>query len=252
MTATRTLETDGPEYTIDELAAEARVPSRTIRFYQSKGALPGPLIRGRVAFYGTAHVERLRLIAELQDRGLRIKAIRDLVGRIDKGELALNEWLGLEQQLQTPWANDKPRVLSEEELYGLAGDRRPGLIGDLVQVRLIKRQGDGFLVPSPGLLQVSMRLEGAGVDLETSAGGGALVRKHLAKLAADLAEYFFKRAGKGMGRQATAQDLGEAFEQLRPKSQEAIQFIFAQEMSRELRRLVESGKTAQLPVRKKK
>ena len=29
------------EYTIDELATLTRVPSRTIRFYQSKGALPG-------------------------------------------------------------------------------------------------------------------------------------------------------------------------------------------------------------------
>ena len=38
-------------YTIDELAAVARVPSRTIRFYQSKGALMPPEIRGRLAIY---------------------------------------------------------------------------------------------------------------------------------------------------------------------------------------------------------
>ena len=30
------------EYTIDELAAVSQVPSRTIRFYQSKGAMPRP------------------------------------------------------------------------------------------------------------------------------------------------------------------------------------------------------------------
>src|SRR5215831_186557 len=95
-----------PEYTIDELAQVSEVPSRTIRFYQSKGALPRPQIRGRVAFYGPAHVERLKLIASLQDRGLRIDAIRDLVARIDKGELDVNEWLGIEQQLQASWAND--------------------------------------------------------------------------------------------------------------------------------------------------
>src|SRR3954462_10237836 len=98
------------EYTIDELAAASEVPSRTIRFYQSKGALPRPLIRGRVAFYGPAHVERLKLIARLPDRGLRIDAIRELCSRIDKGELDVNEWLGIDAQLEVSWANDQPRT----------------------------------------------------------------------------------------------------------------------------------------------
>ena len=73
--------------TIDELSALTQVSSRTIRFYQAKGALPRPTIRGRVAFYDDTHVERLKLIAELQDRGLRIKAIKDLVQKLDRGEL---------------------------------------------------------------------------------------------------------------------------------------------------------------------
>ena len=58
--------------TIDELAAQVGVPTRTIRFYQARGALMRPEIRGRVAYYGDAHVERIKLIAQLQDRGLRI------------------------------------------------------------------------------------------------------------------------------------------------------------------------------------
>src|ERR1700733_5255583 len=104
-------------YTIDERAAAAQAPSRTIRFYQSQGALMAPEIRGRVAYYGPAHMERLKLIAQLQDRGLRIDAIRDLVSSIDKGELDLAEWLGVEQQVQAPWANDQPRTMTEAELY---------------------------------------------------------------------------------------------------------------------------------------
>ncbi|MDP6080909.1 MAG: AMP-binding protein, partial [Arenicellales bacterium] len=47
------------EYTIDELAAETQVPSRTIRFYQSKKALPAPERRGRKAVYTAEHAERL-------------------------------------------------------------------------------------------------------------------------------------------------------------------------------------------------
>ena len=63
-----------------------------------------PEIRGRVAYYGKQHVERLKLIAQLQDRGLRIDAIGDLMKRIDRGEVDLAEWLGVEEQMQAPWA----------------------------------------------------------------------------------------------------------------------------------------------------
>src|SRR5215471_17740244 len=114
-------EAERTEYTIDELAGVARVPSRTIRFYQSRGALMAPEIRGRVAYYGQPHVERLELIAKLQDRGLRIDAIRDLLASIDRGEVDLAEWLGVEHEVQASWSNDQPRTVSEEELYELAG-----------------------------------------------------------------------------------------------------------------------------------
>ncbi|MGH7270299.1 MAG: MerR family transcriptional regulator, partial [Polyangiaceae bacterium] len=147
------------EYTIDELAASAKVPSRTIRFYQSRGALMPPEIRGRVAYYGPAHIERLKLIAQLQDRGLRIEAIRDLLTSIDRGEVDLAEWLGVERQVQAPWANDQPRTLTEEELYQLAGSRRPGLLADLLRTGTIERRGDVYLVESPALLAIAMKLE---------------------------------------------------------------------------------------------
>src|SRR6516164_98771 len=134
---TTTAEPERGEYTIDELASVSRLPSRTIRFYQSRGALMPPEIRGRVAYYGPAHVERLKLIAQLQDRGLRIDAIRDLLASIDRGELDLAEWLGVEQQVQAPWANDQPRTVSEQELYELAGTQRPGLLSDLARAHLV-------------------------------------------------------------------------------------------------------------------
>ena len=112
---------DRPEYTIDELAALARLPSRTIRFYQSRGALMPPEIRGRVAYYGPAHLERLKLIAQLQDRGLSIDAIRDLLASIDKGELDLAEWLASSRRCsrrgpttsRAPWA--RPSSTSSPE-----------------------------------------------------------------------------------------------------------------------------------------
>jgi DNA-binding transcriptional MerR regulator len=242
-------ETEPTGYTIDELASAARVPSRTIRFYQSRGALMPPEIRGRVAHYGEGHVERLKLIAQLQDRGLRIDAIGDLLASIDRGEMDLAEWLGVEQQVQAPWANDQPRTLNEEELYELAGTRRPGLIADLVRTRLAERHRDVYLVRSPALLAIAMKLEAAGIDLETASLASALVRKHLTRLSEDVVALFMKRAGDG---EIAARDLGNVFESLRPLGTEAVRVIFGRAMERELRKLYESGKMAKLPGRARK
>ncbi len=232
------------EFTIDELASAARLPSRTIRFYQSRGALMPPEIRGRVAYYGPGHLERLKLIAQLQDRGLRIDAIRDVLGSIDRGELDLAEWLGVEEQVQAPWANDRARTLTEEDLYALAGSRRPGLIADLTRTKLVARHGDVYLVKSPALLSIAMKLEAAGVDLETAARASALVRKYVSRAAAGLVELFVRNADEN---ELAPRDMGKLFETLRPLGTEAVRVIFGRAMERELRKLYESGRMAKIP-----
>ncbi len=235
------------EYTIDELASVARVPSRTIRFYQARGALMPPEIKGRVAYYGKPHVERLKLIAQLQDRGLRIDAIRDLVASIDRGEVALAEWLGVEQQVQASWANDRPRTVTEDELYELAGTKRPGLLADLVRTRLVERTGDVYLLRSPALLAMAMKLEPVGIDLETAAASSALLRKHMSRAATDLVKLFVKRAENG-----EVEDLGKLLESLRPVGIDAVRVIFGRAMERALRELFESGRMAKIKGKKKK
>jgi DNA-binding transcriptional MerR regulator len=235
--------------TIDELAANVGVPTRTIRFYQARGALMRPEIRGRVAYYGDGHVERLKLIAQLQDRGLRIDAIRDLVTSIDKGELDLAEWLGIEQEVQTPWADDQARTVDEAGLYALAGDRRPGLVADLVRAKLAVRHGEVFLVPSPQLLGIAMRLVAAGIDLTTAVEAAEILSKQLGRAVKDLVELFVRGV-----RQGTVA-LGEpevTFSTLRPLGIEAVKLLFAREMERELRKLVESGALRALRGRKKR
>jgi DNA-binding transcriptional MerR regulator len=247
MAAGQTSDPPSPhEYTIDELASLARVPSRTIRFYQSRGALMPPELRGRVAYYGPAHVERLKLIARLQDRGLRMDAIRDVVTSIDRGELDLAELLGIEQQVQTPWANDSARTVNEAELLELVGTERPGLIADLIRAQLVERRGEVYLVGSPALLQISMKLDAVGIDLDTTVAAGEIVRKHLGRAVGDLVSLFLKRASEGHVRVAEPIKL---FQALRPTGLEAVRVIFGREMEHALRKLVESGELVKLPSR---
>ncbi|MBK9036062.1 MAG: MerR family transcriptional regulator [Myxococcales bacterium] len=235
--------------TIDELAAQVGVPTRTIRFYQARGALMRPEIRGRVAYYGDAHVERLKLIAQLQDRGLRIDAIRDLVAGIDKGELDLAEWLGIEQEVQAPWADDSARTVDEAGLYALTGSKRPGLVADLVRAKLIARHGDVYLVASPALLGIAMKLAGAGIDLPTATRSAEVLRKHLGRAVKDLVELFVD--GIKDGGVALA-DPEATFATLRPLGIEAVKVLFAREMEAELRRLLEAGAIKALRGRKRR
>lgn len=238
-------------YTIDELTVVTGIPSRTIRFYQTAGALQAPLKIGRVGFYGPEHVERLELIGRLQDRGLRMRAIKDLVDQIEHGELVLDEWLGLGDQLQSAWSDDNPQVLTTTQIAELTGEQRPGFLAELIRQGLIESQGDErWLVQSPGLLQVAAQLQRAGVDVDVAAGAGKILQKHMSKAALELASYFAEHAGEGFG--STLPRIAEVFRVLKPLGLESVRLIFAREMEQVLRRMVESGEAAKLDKRRRR
>ncbi|HEY8073477.1 MAG TPA: MerR family transcriptional regulator [Labilithrix sp.] len=229
--------------TIDDLASSSQVPSRTIRFYQSKGVLPKPEIRGRVAYYGEPHLDRLKLIAQLQDRGLQIDAIREVLTRVDRGEVDVTDWLGIDAQLREPWVDDKPTTVGEDQVYEIVGRRRVGLLADLLRSKLVERRGHVYLVPSPALLTIAGRLEAAGVDIVEAVKGGELLKKHLERAARDLIELFVKRGDMIVDPELVAA--------VRPAVLDAVHLVFAQAMEREIRGLVESGKTARVKKRRR-
>lgn len=240
-----------PAYTIDELAAHTGIPSRTIRFYQSSGALQKPARRGRVAYYGPEHVERLALIGQLQDRGLRMRAIADLVERIDRGEVALDEWLGLAGELKSSWTDDTPQVLSATELEAKIGSRRPGFLADLVRHTLVESQPNGtYLVASPRMLELALEAEDAHVGLDITAEATRLLHKHLERAASELSEHLVEELGAIEGADTNVGQMTEALRRLRPVTQEWVRLIFAREMERVLRERIESGEAT--PKRKKK
>lgn len=241
------------EYTIDELTAASGVPSRTIRFYQSSGVLPKPDKRGRIAYYDHHHLERLELIGKMQDRGLRMRAIKDLVDQIDRGEVVLQEWLGLEEQLSSAWVDDAPRVMSRAELDELLGERRPGFLAELARAGTVELQADdAYLVPSPGLLQMAARLDDAGVSVEVATGASAILQRHLARAAKELAAHFAEHAGDGFGSGETVTGIRDAFRELRSIGPESVRLIFAREMEQVLRKMVESGEATRIDKKKKR
>lgn len=69
---------------VEELARRGETSVDTIRFYQRQGILSPPQREGRLAWYGPEHVERLRRVRELRQRGFTLAIIRRfLAGQLD-------------------------------------------------------------------------------------------------------------------------------------------------------------------------
>ncbi len=82
-----TNEKDGDTYTIGELARQADVTPRTIRFYVTEGLLSPPEGAGRAAVYTAGHLIRLELIKLLKEEFLPLAEIRDLLAGLAQAEI---------------------------------------------------------------------------------------------------------------------------------------------------------------------
>src|ERR1700736_3762819 len=170
-------------HNIDNLAHLSGVPSRTIRFYNTQGLLPAPLMRGRVAYYNREHLLVLNLIKELKDQqNLPLDVIKQLLEiRAQHGEVQMN--LALKQRLLRPLTSGGQEVkLSKEELMqqvDVTAERvdelaRQGLLFPLEIEGKTQYSGDDVL-----LLQLYRRLEQIGLPIALP----ALIRFQLRQLA---------------------------------------------------------------------
>ena len=224
-------------YTIDQLAAKTGIPSRTIRFYQAKGVLAPPERRGRVAFYDDSHAERLKIVADLQDKGLRLRAIRDYILTPDADSDSVKQWLGIGQRIDDTFGDD-PVLLSEDELKELLEQPPAGTLALLRRHGAIKLEGQGisarYRVESPMLLKVAARFEQAGISIETTLKFHEILGKHLSRAADEVVEHALAHLGKGFGRSSKPEDVAQAVDCLDPNAPggHTTHLIFAREIRR--------------------
>lgn len=65
--------------TMDELCTATGESARTVRFYIVNGLLGGPTGSGPAARYPASNVDRLRIIRTLQDQGVQLSRIREVL-----------------------------------------------------------------------------------------------------------------------------------------------------------------------------
>jgi DNA-binding transcriptional MerR regulator len=148
------------EYRIEQLARTAGVAVDTIRFYQGKGLLDAPRRDGRVTWYGDNHLERLKRIRELQQRGFTLTVIqRFLAGELEPSDESLVA------AVTRPLV---PQTLTLTELAERSGVAAP-LLASLQQAGLLVpvEGGDEPLYPADDLeaIAAGMQLIAAGVPL---------------------------------------------------------------------------------------
>ncbi len=230
-----------PAMTLEELAEATGVAPRTIRYYQTKKLLQPPTKDGkdaRLARYGADHVERLRLVGELHDRGLKLPAIRDLLESGD-ATTRVSDWLGLDESLRGAWDPDPARIFNREELAQLLTSSPPGTQGLLEDSHLVIRQGSSWLVPNPSLLSLTIGLVNDGVRPDLVVEAGLILQTNLRKASDQLIELFVKALSEGFG---NGSDAGSLVHALRPVAGDAARMIFGQQLELSIEELLADTK----------
>ena len=170
------------EFTVDQLAQDAKLPVSTIRMYQHRGLIEPPEKRGRVGYYGEGHRERLRLIAQLQDRGFSLAAIKEAVDSWTSGA-SLNDLLGVRDI--APGLATEPVRTSPAELAKKFGDIEvtQADIQRANEVGLIVIDGSDVLVRTPEFLEIGPEVAGHGVPISVMLDEYDAMRKATKKTA---------------------------------------------------------------------
>jgi DNA-binding transcriptional MerR regulator len=244
------------EYRIDDLARAAGTTVRNVRAYQDRGLLPPAARRGRVNVYADSHLERLRLIAQLLDRGHTLAGIKELLDAWESGR-GLGGVLGLVAEVTAPWTDEAPtRVTRAELVESFHGVEDHESIAAAVRLGVLRPAGpmdgtaspdscESFLVPSPALLAVAAELHALGVPLPAVIAHLEELRGDIGHVARRFVEFsavhvFARYAGHRLTDAEAAETLGTV-RRLRPLSQAVVDAELARAMRLEAARLLEAA-----------
>ncbi|MBC7270696.1 MAG: MerR family transcriptional regulator [Streptomyces sp.] len=175
--------------TVDELAAQAGVTVRTVRFYSTRGLLPPPVIGPRrVGQYGRAHLARLELIEELQRQGMTLAGIERYLQQLPP-DLSAHD-LAIQRAVVASWAPDSEELVTREELQRRAGRALDDdEVERLVAMDVVRSGPDGYHVDL-GVLRLGVRLLDVPLSQEAILAARKVLTEHSRAAAQDLARLF--------------------------------------------------------------
>lgn len=204
---------------MEELAKEAGITVRTVRFYRERGLIPPPRREGRIAWYDEHHLARLRTIAALLERGHTLNGIADLATAFESGR-DVGEVLGLGEPTEETPVRLTPEALADY----FEGEVTAENLSAALDLGYLATDGDEIVHISRRLLEVSAALVRAGVPLAAVLDAARRVRTH----ADALAELFI-----GVLREHTADT---EMDRLRPLAKSVVEAELSMALDRRLRK----------------
>jgi DNA-binding transcriptional MerR regulator len=225
------------EYRVDDLARRAGVSVRNVRVYQDRGLLPPPRREGRTGWYNEAHLARLALIGRMLDRGYTFATISELLTAAQSG-LRVEEVLSTDVRTASPL--HESRQIAADELHEMFDGKLDE--ADLergVELGLTARDGDGYRVDNPVLLDAALILHRAGIPLSHTLDQTEGVKQDLDDVArrfvALITDKFMREGQDPFDTDArTVGDIAEVVGELRPLTHRVVAVLFREAMDRRI------------------
>ena len=222
--------------TLDELARLSGMTARNVRAHQERGLLPPPQVRGRVGFYSQDHLDRLRMIAELQAEGLSLAAVQRAMADVPPGRAG--QALAVRRSLLEGWDDEQPEVYALEELRGWFGDDLEEILDRAAGMGLVVRLDDGVEVLAPSLLGALRDVAALGVPAAVVLDVQERLARATDQIAAVFADFVVTHLYQPEG-DAPAHDLvelGELIDGMRPLAVRATVTNLGRSLSRQVER----------------
>jgi DNA-binding transcriptional MerR regulator len=178
-------------WTVDELAQMAGTSVRNLRAFQDRGVIPPPVKQGRSAFYGAAHLYRLRLVLRLQERGYSLASIQELIAAAESGR-NVRDLIGLDEAITAPLGHPPldatPGTVTRGQLmrmFGLKSLPRH-LLERAVQLQYLEPEGARFRVADVLMLEAAAGLVRSGIGLPDLLDVAEQLQTHMQRTADDL------------------------------------------------------------------
>ncbi|MEU6217303.1 MerR family transcriptional regulator [Streptomyces sp. NPDC047022] len=166
------------EYRMEELAREAGITVRTLRFYRERKLIQPPRREGRIAWYDDTHLARLRTISALLERGHTLSGIAELAEAFDHGR-GVGDLLGVGAPTE-----ETPVRLTPEALADVFGaEATPENLVAALDLGYLGTDGGEIVHISRRLMDVSAALVREGIPLADVLTAGRRVREHAEALA---------------------------------------------------------------------
>jgi DNA-binding transcriptional MerR regulator len=225
------------DLTIEQLAAETGMTVRNIRSHRARGLLPAPEVRDRVGYYGPEHLDRLRMIQELQTDGFNLRGIERLLSQnLGPAEQFLSFKRALDE-----FDGEQPETFTRKELADRFGTEIDDALKRAIDAgALVPIDDDRFEAPFPSLLDAAEGVVATGVPLDHALAVIAKVQSRCRSVSHEFVKLFLDDIWRPFEDEGYPEErwpeVRAALDQLRPLSLQALVAVYRMTMSDEVER----------------